>query len=744
MKRICSVVIIALLSITGYSMLPMPEAEVNGKDFFAPSFSRYWKMDMDVSDVSLASFLGETTYNYAGWSISGAGDLNGDGFDDILVSAPENAGGGRKAGKIYIIFGKLTGWQRNITLLNADASFQGIGEFEFAGKSVSVIGDVNKDGYDDILIGVPENDQGGTNAGQTYLIMGKASGWNMNTSLSQANASFIGEVPGDESGISVSGAGDVNGDGYDDILIGASLNGERGTGAGQSYLILGKASGWSMNTSLSQADASFIGEVSGDGSGISVSGAGDVNGDGYDDILIGAHLNDESGTEAGQTYLILGKASGWSMDTNLSKADASFLGVNSEENSGYSVSSAGDVNGDGYDDILIGAYKYNAGQSYLILGKSSGWSVDMILYQADASFIGENPNDESGISVSGAGDLNDDGYDDFLIGASRNIEGGYQSGQTYLFFGKASGWSVNDSLSNANASFLGDDGRLGNSVSRAGDVNNDGYDDILLGASYYSGGVFRRGKAYLIFGSCTHFKFEADHTPATASTGEELVFSVKMGGDSKSTSVFVEYWFGDGERYNVTMTGMGGLTWNHAIRIPIDSLDELHYKFSAPGGVWINTSIKNITIIDDIIPKFGKEMSDTIASTGDPFKFSIGVTENVQLKFVHIEYWFGEGYHLKITPDLKPGDQWEATIMIPEDSLETLHYRYIAEDISGNSNITMIKDIEITDNDRPILSGDDKLLIATTGDRLVFEVVANDNIGIYGVDREFGYSEGDG
>jgi hypothetical protein len=326
-------------------------------------------------------------------------------------------------------------------LSRSSASFIGDDINDWFGHSVAIVGDVNGDGYDDVLIGAPNEGDGGSKAGQTYLFFGNMSGWSIDMDASKADASFWGENADDCSGISVAGAGDVNGDGYDDILIGAYLNDDGGSNAGQTYLIFGRISGWSMDMDLSDANASFWGEEAIDRSGFSVAGTGDVNGDGYDDILIGAHGNDEGiGRDRGQTYLILGKPSGWTMDTDLSSANASFWGEDPMDYSGYSVAGTGDVNDDGYDDMLIGAY-YNddggvwAGQTYLILGKASGWSMDTLLSNASASFWGENEGDNSGSSVAGAGDVNGDGFDDFLIGAYLNDEGGTDAGQTYLILG---------------------------------------------------------------------------------------------------------------------------------------------------------------------------------------------------------------------------------------------------------------------------------------------------------------------
>ncbi len=387
-------------------------------------------------------------------------------------------------------------------LANAPVSYRGANNYRYTGWSISA-GDVDGDGINDLLIG----------GRPVYLILGKNIGTTSGTTIEDlADASFTAENSGDDFGDAVCMTGDVNNDGFDDILIGAD---RYNNSTGKTYLILGKASGWSMNTPiLDAAEATFTGENQQDVSGYALSFAGDINHDGFDDFLVGAYLVDVGSlVNAGRTYLFMGKAGGWSGDLSVTDADATVSGVSAGGGFGRKVAPAGDVNHDGYDDFLIAA---PGDKTYLLLGKSGGWSGDIDLGTADASFIGESVGDSSGFGIGCAGDVNHDGYDDILIGADYNDTYANNAGKVYLIFGKSAGWAADTGLAAADASFYGEaaDDHLGEAVSSAGDVNNDGFDDFLIGAPWAGQWT---GKAYLILGKAAGWAFDTPVSTADAS-----------------------------------------------------------------------------------------------------------------------------------------------------------------------------------------------------------------------------------
>jgi len=479
---------------------------------------------MNLDNITDAIFSGDAANDNFGISVSAAGDVNGDGFSEIIVGAMNNDAGGTDAGRAYLYLNSLTGTDIE------DEFFTGT-TLDYLGFSVSDAGDVNGDGYSDVIIGAIGNN---SDRGIAYIHFGGTVPDNT------PDLTLTGSAAGDNFGYSVSGAGDVNGDGYDDVIVGALLNDAGGMDAGRAYLYLG---GEVMNNT---ADIVFTGAAALDQFGTSVSDAGDVNADGYSDVIVGAPNNDFGGGNDGRAYVYFGGPvmnniadillnEGLGNDlfgTSVSSAgdvngdgygdliigahnfdskgaayiyfggetitnnpDVFISGFQTFDKLGYSVSSAGDVNKDGFSDILVGAYGYpngfNKGRTYLYLG---GIIMDE---NADATFTGEWNNDAFGYSVSDAGDVNKDGYSDIIIGAPYNDPVETNAGRTYIYFGSS---SVNNT---ADIILTGEfaNSNLGNSVSSAGDVNGDGFSDYIAGAMQDESGGLAAGRAFLYMSS---------------------------------------------------------------------------------------------------------------------------------------------------------------------------------------------------------------------------------------------------
>ena len=313
---------------------------------------------------------------------------------------------------------------------------------------------------------------------------------------------FTGEARHDWFGWSVSEAGDIDKDGYAELIVGAPENNKGGLGTGRAYVFSGQT-GALLYTFIGEATGAFTGEAL----GYSVSGAADVDNDGYADLVVGAPNGGLAGSAAGRVYVHSGK-SGARLRT--------FNGETLNDFFGRSVSGAGDVDNDGYADLIIGAVGNDvggdgAGRAYVYSGQSGS-----LLY----TFTGEAAGDAMGYSVSGAGDVNNDGFADLIVGAAFNDLGGDYAGRAYVYCGQSGALLF---------TFTGEAARdqFGWSVSGAGNVDDDSYADVIIGARLNDAGGNAAGRAYVYSGQTGALL----HTFTGEGAGDSFGFSVSGVGD---------------------------------------------------------------------------------------------------------------------------------------------------------------------------------------------------------------------
>jgi hypothetical protein len=378
------------------------------------------------------------------------------------------------------------------------------------GYSVASAGDVNGDGFSDVIVGAYLFDNGQTDEGRAYVYHGSATGLSTTPSWTaesnQAGARF---------GVSVASAGDVNGDGFSDVIVGAHRFDNTELDEGRVFVYHGSASGLSTTPNWTaesnQPNAQF---------GYSVASAGDVNGDGFSDVIVGAYGFSNGEAFEGAAFVYHGSATGLSTSANwTAESNQDFA------NFGFSVSSAGDVNGDGFSDVIVGALGFSNGEAFegaafvyhgsaTGLSTSANWTAES--NQASAQF---------GYSVSSAGDVNGDGFSDVIVGANGFENDQVGEGAVFIYHGSATGLSTS---ANWTAESNQASAQFGYSVSSAGDVNGDGFSDVIVGARFFDNGETDEGQAFVYHGSGTSFVTQTVNASGTytfGTTGMSIAFT---------------------------------------------------------------------------------------------------------------------------------------------------------------------------------------------------------------------------
>ena len=506
----------------------------------------------DLVDSGMAFRFVGSSESISGETLS-AGDFNGDGIKDLLIGAY----GANPSGAVYLLDGSSSRAQPSTTLPGAQASLQGGKPSDFGGL-VQDCGDFDGDGFNDYLVAAKID-------GEVFLIYGKLAMTGLDFAI-DVNANGIPDVcdngggvrwtgsAADGFGASLGGPCDLNGDGYSDLLIGASLADANGqSDSGKVWVIFGgtRYTGSQSVSALSSNQAvQILGAAARDGFGSSLDGAGDVNGDGIDDLVIGAPNADTAGrTDAGQAIVIWGHRGSWG-HLNL-RSDTDFNGVSdvldagagrsfqaaTGEHLGGSVTYLGDVNGDGLADFAVAAPTASnaAGKVWVIFGSqsmdvkndlaldlSANGLPDWIDNQHGSLVTGLHSGDSLGSSLCAAGDVNGDGYSDILM-ASPNSDfgdGRSNAGAAVLIFGGSSlagdiklssdngtlpssiaGDEIPDFLQNGGGIFIAGmasgDSLEGVGLASVGDSNGDGFDDFAIS---FGNAVNGSGATYLFLG----------------------------------------------------------------------------------------------------------------------------------------------------------------------------------------------------------------------------------------------------
>ena len=462
---------------------------------------------LPVEEVADIVIEGNLVDLYLGFLPQAAGDVNGDGFADLVTPAPYYYSAVAGGGAVLIYHGGAD------TLADEpDGQHYGQIAGDWLGSSSASAGDVNGDGFSDLAVGVPDHDAGTSGEGRVHVFHGSS-----DPSLAAPHWTYDGQFLDGGTGGSVASAGDVNGDGYGDLVVGTAELDHPETDEGRVDVFHGSATGlstgpdWFFESNLDDATL-----------GWQVASAGDINGDGYGDLIVGAPGYSNGQASEGRAYVFYGSSEGlaanpgWTFESDL--AQARF---------GDAVSSAGDVNGDGFADVIVGAPGFesghtNEGAAFGFLGSIDGlpdvpnWIIET-----------NRPNSGYGERLTALGDVNGDGYCDVAIGALQDDNPELREGRVYIYHGSPAGLSTSADRVLEEAA----GGLFGAVLSGAGDVNGDGLADLIVGSPGFDCPALNCGRAYFFVGSASGIVSEPAWFVEGSAAGDAVGIGVAGIGD---------------------------------------------------------------------------------------------------------------------------------------------------------------------------------------------------------------------
>ncbi|RYF93359.1 MAG: hypothetical protein EON95_09265, partial [Caulobacteraceae bacterium] len=485
----------------------------------APQYGE-WRMSEYPTDIYIADLSPEDGFtvrgvrsgDLLGQGAAGIGDINGDGIDDFMVGALFADVNGGDSGAAYVVFGTTAGFPTVLDLLSLD----GTNGFRVAGPGGSASGyaglgaDVNGDGFIDLIVSAPN--MGPASRGGAYIIYGHegpfAASINLSTPVEGVSSRILNHNSSELMGLATSSVGDINGDGIEDFALATDrANHGIGSNAGAAYVIFGNADGLPVDFSLSQINGTngfeITGQLAGWQLGRSIASAGDLNGDGTDDLVIGAPGYDNSGNDnAGAAFVIYGRST-FGAAVNVGALDGTtgfrISGESVDSRLGYSVSAAGDFDGDGHADLILGG----RGKAFLVFGAATGPTEINFSTGAGAHWVMrlDYPASTSLLTVDGGFDFNADGRSDILVGGA-GIDN--NRGALYMVFGGAhdAALRLNEAAAANGVTIHGafTSTSFTDTISELGDINGDGVEDFFIGSKGDDVNGTDAGAGYIIYG----------------------------------------------------------------------------------------------------------------------------------------------------------------------------------------------------------------------------------------------------